>query len=116
LLDERDAIFLVVLDAEAFQALIAFLNIGVARARKIATADVGARQRVADARRGAVVGLQKLLLLGLRQLGKGLGRSISECPADTKERLVRVARVYKHAYLRFERLRGRLKTERRPRS
>src|ERR1043165_5699860 len=49
LLDEGNAELLVVLDAERLQLFVAFVDVSVTGAREVATVNVGARERVADA-------------------------------------------------------------------
>ena len=48
---------LIVLDTERLQLFVALVDVGVTGAREIATVDVGAGERVADAFVAAVVGV-----------------------------------------------------------
>ena len=48
-LDEGDSIFFIMRNAKAAQFLVAFLDVGIALAGKVATIDMGAPQRIANA-------------------------------------------------------------------
>jgi len=111
LLDKRNAELLIVLYAESFQGRILVCHVGVAIARKVAAVNIGAGQRIANAGRGAIVSLKKLLLLRLRQLGKGFGRGVGERPANAEHGLKAVAGVDEYAHLGLDGLSGGLKRE-----
>ncbi len=92
--------------AEGFQLFVLIGNVGEAGAAKITTVDRRARQGIADAFFGIVIGIQHFLLCFRRQFGKNLGRSIGDGAANTPKCLEGFIGIYKDEDFGFQRLPG----------
>src|SRR6185312_7429765 len=101
LFDKWYSILPIVADAERLQTLVALSYVGVAAAREITTMNICPRQLVPNAALFVEVGIQKLLLLFLRQHCKRLSRSIGQSSANSQEGLELLAGIDKYADLRF---------------
>jgi hypothetical protein len=110
-LDQRDPVAQVVRDGEGRQVLVAFRNVGIALARKIAAVDVGPAQGVPDPAVGAVIRRDQFVLPGRGQLRERLGRGIGQGPADADERLERFPGIDEDVHLAFRGRLGRLERE-----
>ena len=95
---------LIVLDTERLQLFVALVDVGVTGAREIATVDVGAGERVADAFVAIEVGIQNLPLLCRRQLRECFGGCIGERATDADNRLQSLRGVHEDADLSLQRL------------
>ena len=104
LFDKGNPKLLVVVDAEGLQFLVAFVDIGVAATREIATVNVGSGQRVTDAVVGIEIGIEDFLLFSWRQFGKRFSGGIGKCAADAQDRLKCLSGIDKDTDLSFQRL------------